>query len=83
MISNPNGRHEQKNRRPKISKPNLPRSKNNPSGKKNDPDIDWSKYAEGRKSGGRNCVERMAKTADHMRKLKASILGISQLPYGR
>ena len=58
-----------KNRRPKISKPNLPRSKNNPSGKKNDPDIDWSKYAEGRKSGGRNCVERMAKTADHMRKL--------------
>ena len=43
-----------KRRKSKISKPNLPRSKNNPSGKRNDPDIDWPKYAEGRKSEGRN-----------------------------
>ena len=58
-----------KNRRPKISKPNLPRSKNNPSGKRNDPDVDWPRYAEGRKSEGRNYVEWMGKIADFIRKL--------------
>ena len=67
-ISNPNGWHEQKNRRSKISKPNLPRSKNNPSGERNDPDIDWSRYAEGSKSECRNYVEWMGKIADYIRK---------------
>ena len=64
MISDPNCQHEQK-----IAKPNLPRSKNNSSGKRNDPDIDWSKYAEGRKSEGRNYVEWMGKIADFIRKM--------------
>ena len=56
-----------KNRKSKMAKPNLPRSKNNHSGKMNDPDIDRPKYAEG-KSGGRNYVERTEKMADYMRK---------------
>ena len=56
-----------KRRKSKISKPNLPRSKNNPSGKRNDPDIDWPKYAEGRKSEGRNYARRMPRLADRMR----------------
>ena len=58
-----------KNRRPKISKPNLPRSKNNPSGERNDPDVDRPEHAEGRKSEGRNCIEWMGKIPDFVRKL--------------
>ena len=58
-----------RSRKSKADRPNLPRSKNNPSGKRNDPDIDWSKYAEGRKSEGRNYVEWMGKIADFIRKL--------------
>ena len=58
-----------RNKKSKINKSNLPRSKNSPSGKRNDPDIDWTKYAEGRKSEGRNYIEWMAKVADFVRKL--------------
>ena len=56
-----------RNRKSKISKPNLPRSKNDPSGKRNDPDVDWPKYNDGRKSGGRNYVKWMPKLADRIR----------------
>ena len=67
MVFDPNCQHEQKKQ--KIDMSNLPRSKNNPSGKRNDPDIDWSKYAEGRKSEGRNYIEWMGKVADFIRKM--------------
>ncbi len=45
-------------RKSKISKPNLPRSKNSQSGKRDGPGIGWPKYAEGRKSEGRNYAMR-------------------------
>ena len=56
----------------KIDGPNLPRSKNGPSGKRDDPDIDWPRYAEGRKSEGGNYIKWMGKIADFIRK----VLGI-------
>ena len=57
-----------RNGKSKINKPNLPRSNNSPSGKENDPDVDWPRHAEGRKSEDRNYVEWMAKVADFERK---------------
>ena len=57
-----------KNRKPKISKPNLLRSKNTSSGKRNGLDVVRSGYNEGCKSEGRNYVEWMAKMADFIRK---------------
>ena len=56
-----------RSRKPKISKPNLPRSKNNPSGKRNDPDVNWPKYNDGRKPEGHNYAKRMPKLAGRMR----------------
>ena len=56
-----------RSRKSKINKSNLPRSKNNPSGKRNDPDVDWSKYNEGRRSEGRNYARWMPRLADRMR----------------
>ncbi len=61
-------KRSRKSKKQKIDRPNLPRSKNNPSGKRNDPDIDWPKHVEG-KSEGRNYIEWMAKMADFVRKM--------------
>lgn len=48
-----------KNTNKTMSNPNRPRSKNNPDGKRNDPNIDWPVYNEGRRSEGRRYVKWM------------------------
>ena len=58
-----------KKRKAKDKQAKPARSKNNPSGKRNDPDVDWPRYAEGRKSEGCNYVEWMGKIADFVCKL--------------
>ena len=48
--------------------PNRPRSKNNPKGKRKDPEIDWKKYNEHRRAEGENHREWMRRIADQARK---------------
>ena len=51
-----------------------PRSKNNPDGKRNDPQINWAQYNKSRQSEGQRYTEWMRKVADMARE----ILGIPQ-----
>ena len=58
----------------KKRNPNRPRSKNNPAGKRNDPQIDWPAYNEGRRAEGQRHTEWMRRVADKAR----HIMGIPQ-----
>ena len=58
----------------KNPNPNRPRSKNNPDGKRNDPQINWAQYNKSRQSEGQRYTEWMLKVADMARE----ILGIPQ-----
>ena len=48
--------------------PNRLRSKNNPKGRRKDPEIDWKKYNEHRRAEGENHREWMRRIADQARK---------------
>ena len=52
-----------------TSNPNRSRSKNNPDGKRNDPQIDWPTYNEGRRSEGRHYAEWFPKVANKAREI--------------
>ena len=54
--------------------PNRPRSKNNPVGKRNDPQINWAEYNRGRRAEGQRYTEWMRRVADKAR----HIMGIPQ-----
>ena len=56
-----------KNKRTK-SNSSRPRSKNNPKGKRKDPETDWKKYSRRRKAEGENYREWMHRIADEIRK---------------
>ena len=58
----------------KKRNPNRPRSKNNPVGKRNDPQIDWPAYNEGRRAEGQRYTEWMRRVADTAR----HIMGMPQ-----
>ena len=60
----------------KKRNPNRPRSKNNPVGKRNDPQIDWAQYNRGRRDEGRRYTEWMPRVADKARE-------IMDIPKGR
>ena len=65
-----------KRRKSKISKPNPPRSKNNPSGKRKDPDVDRPKYAT------RAASPRAATTPGGCRSWPAACAGAPGIPEG-
>ena len=52
-----------KNKKAEKHSPNRPRSKNNPDGRRNGPETNWSKYDEGRRSEGRRFVRWMRRMA--------------------
>ena len=53
----------------KKGNPNHPRSKNNPDGKRNDPQIGWAEYNQGRRAEGRLYTEWMRVVADKVREI--------------
>ena len=59
-------KRDEKSKR-KTANPNRYRSKSNPSSKRNDPDVDWLRYAGGRKSECRDCAKWMPRLANHAR----------------
>ena len=58
----------------KKRNPNRSRSKNNPVGKRNDPQINWAEYNRGRRAEGQRYTEWMRRVADKARE----IMGIPQ-----
>ncbi len=51
----------------KTANPNRYRSESNPSSTRNDPNVNWLRYAEGRKSERCNYAKWMPRLADHTR----------------
>ena len=56
--------------------PNRPRSRNDPDGRRNDPETDWSEYNKGRRSEGRRFVRWMRRIANIAREILGTAPGM-------
>ena len=56
----------------KKSNTDHPRSKNNPDGERNDPQIDWAGYNKGHRAEGRLYTEWMQEVAGKVREIMAN-----------